>query len=169
MTANILGILWATFTLTHVRRRSVTVSPSTPKRNVSCFFLFYLLLFLLLLGSFSFCYSAFLGCLIFSSTQQNTVFRWSYVPYPHFFHQHYYCRPRLGSLLFHDHHHYHWLFASFRTVLPFKKVYWRITAAMLLPMSVSPAILVLYVSLTSSSFSLTLSESASTPLCVNSK
>ena len=43
MTTNILGILWATFTLTHVRRRSLTVSTSIPKRNVSCFFILFLL------------------------------------------------------------------------------------------------------------------------------
>jgi hypothetical protein len=34
MTANILGILWATFTLTHVRRRSVKYT------NTKCFLLF---------------------------------------------------------------------------------------------------------------------------------
>jgi hypothetical protein len=165
MTANILGILWATFTLTHVRRRSVTVSPSIPTRNVFCFLFYHLLL----LRSFSFCYSALLGCLIFSSTQQNTVFRWSYVPYPHFSHQHYYCRPRLGSLLFHDHHHYHWLFASFRTVMPFKKSLLKDYRCHALANVGVTCKLVLYVSLTSSSFSLTFSESASTSLCVNSK
>jgi len=38
MTANILGILWDTFTLTHVKRRSVTLSPSLQTRNFSWFF-----------------------------------------------------------------------------------------------------------------------------------